>query len=70
MTALLVDCRPRDDYLAGHSPGAVHLDPEDDLTGEIINLLTYAVRHALRPRGHLRARERDRRRARSHGSRL
>jgi len=35
MTALLVDCRPRDDYLAGHIPGAVHLDPEDDLTGEI-----------------------------------
>ena len=35
MTTLLVDCRPRDDYLAGHIPGAVHLDPEDDLTGEI-----------------------------------
>ena len=35
MTVLLVDCRPRDDYLAGHVPGSIHLDPEDDLTGEI-----------------------------------
>jgi thiosulfate/3-mercaptopyruvate sulfurtransferase len=31
----LVDCRPRDAYLAGHVPGAAHLDPETDLTGEI-----------------------------------
>lgn len=31
----LVDCRPRDAYEAGHVPGAVHLDPEADLTGEI-----------------------------------
>ena len=31
----LVDCRPRDDYLAGHVPGAVNLDPEDDLTGTV-----------------------------------
>jgi thiosulfate/3-mercaptopyruvate sulfurtransferase len=35
MTSLLADCRPLDDYLAGHVPGAVHLDPEGDLTGEI-----------------------------------
>jgi thiosulfate/3-mercaptopyruvate sulfurtransferase len=28
----LVDVRPRAAYLAGHVPGAVHLDPEDDLT--------------------------------------
>jgi thiosulfate/3-mercaptopyruvate sulfurtransferase len=28
-----VDCRPRDAYLAGHVPGAVHADPERDLTG-------------------------------------
>jgi thiosulfate/3-mercaptopyruvate sulfurtransferase len=28
-----VDCRPRDDYLAGHVPGAAHADPETDLTG-------------------------------------
>lgn len=31
----VVDCRPRAAYDAGHVPGAVHLDPEDDLTGEI-----------------------------------
>jgi thiosulfate/3-mercaptopyruvate sulfurtransferase len=31
----LVDCRSREDYEAGHVPGAVHLDPEADLTGEI-----------------------------------
>jgi len=35
MTVRLVDCRPRDAYLEGHIPGAVHLDPERDLTGEI-----------------------------------
>jgi thiosulfate/3-mercaptopyruvate sulfurtransferase len=35
MTTLVVDCRPRDAYLDGHIPGAVHVDPEDDLTGEI-----------------------------------
>jgi thiosulfate/3-mercaptopyruvate sulfurtransferase len=35
MTVRLVDCRPRDAYLAGHVPEAVHLDPEADLTGEI-----------------------------------
>ena len=31
----LIDCRPREDYEAGHVPGAAHLDPEDDLTGAI-----------------------------------
>jgi thiosulfate/3-mercaptopyruvate sulfurtransferase len=30
-----VDCRPRDAYLAGHVPGAVHADPERDLTGDV-----------------------------------
>jgi thiosulfate/3-mercaptopyruvate sulfurtransferase len=35
MIVRLVDCRPRDAYLEGHVPGAVHLDPESDLTGEI-----------------------------------
>ena len=31
----LVDVRPREDYLAGHIPGAVHLDPESELTGDL-----------------------------------
>ena len=31
----LVDVRPREEYLAGHVPGAVHLDPERDLTGDL-----------------------------------
>jgi thiosulfate/3-mercaptopyruvate sulfurtransferase len=31
----LVDVRPRAAYDAGHLPGAAHLDPERDLTGEI-----------------------------------
>ena len=31
----LVDCRARDAYLAGHVPGAVTLDPENDLTGDV-----------------------------------
>lgn len=35
MTTLVVDCRQRGAYLDGHIPGAVHLDPEADLTGEI-----------------------------------
>ena len=35
MNVRLVDCRPRAAFLAGHLPGAVHLDPESDLTGEI-----------------------------------
>ena len=33
MDVRLVDCRPREAYLAGHLPGAVHADPEGDLTG-------------------------------------
>lgn len=35
MTVRLVDCRPEAAYLAGHVPGAAHLDPERDLTGAI-----------------------------------
>ena len=35
MSVRLVDCRPREAFLAGHIPGAVSLDPEIDLTGEI-----------------------------------
>jgi thiosulfate/3-mercaptopyruvate sulfurtransferase len=31
----VVDTRPRDAYLAGHVPGAAHLDPEDDLSGPV-----------------------------------
>ena len=30
----LVDCRPREEYLAGHLPGAVWVDTEHDLAGE------------------------------------
>ncbi len=33
MPVRLVDCRPREAYLAGHLPGAAHADPERDLTG-------------------------------------
>ena len=29
-----VDCRPREAYREGHVPGAVHADPETDLTGD------------------------------------
>ena len=32
MSSAIVDCRPRDAYLAGHLPGAVHLDPETMLS--------------------------------------
>jgi thiosulfate/3-mercaptopyruvate sulfurtransferase len=32
VTVRLVDCRPRDAYEAGHLPGAVHLDPETQLS--------------------------------------
>lgn len=35
VSVVLVDCRPRAAYEAGHLPGAAHLDPERDLTGEI-----------------------------------
>jgi len=31
----IVDCRTLEDFRAGHLPGAVHLDRESDLTGEI-----------------------------------
>jgi thiosulfate/3-mercaptopyruvate sulfurtransferase len=33
----LVDCRPRDAYGAGHLPGAVHLDPEGDLSAPVFD---------------------------------
>jgi thiosulfate/3-mercaptopyruvate sulfurtransferase len=32
VSVVLVDVRPRADYEAGHVPGAVHLDPESDLS--------------------------------------
>jgi thiosulfate/3-mercaptopyruvate sulfurtransferase len=32
VSCVLVDVRPRRDYEAGHIPGAVHLDPETDLS--------------------------------------
>ena len=32
---LLVDCRPREAYDACHVPGAVHLDPEHDLSAPV-----------------------------------
>jgi thiosulfate/3-mercaptopyruvate sulfurtransferase len=32
VTIRLADCRPRDAYDEGHLPGAVHLDPETDLS--------------------------------------
>jgi len=31
----LIDVRTRDEYLDGHIPGAIHLDPEEDLTGDL-----------------------------------
>jgi len=35
MQTRVVDCRPRDAYLAAHIPGAAHADPETDLTGDV-----------------------------------
>jgi thiosulfate/3-mercaptopyruvate sulfurtransferase len=35
VTTRLVDCRTLEDYRDGHLPGAVHLDREQDLTGEV-----------------------------------
>ncbi len=32
MRAVLADCRPGEAYRAGHVPGAIHLDPEHDLS--------------------------------------
>ena len=37
MTVRLVDCRSRDAYEAGHVPGAVHLDPEGDLSAPVFD---------------------------------
>lgn len=34
MNVRLVDCRPREAYEAGHVPGAVHLDPESELSAQ------------------------------------
>jgi len=31
----LVDVRPREEYVDGHVPGALNLDPETDLTGDL-----------------------------------
>jgi len=31
----LVDVRPREQYVDGHIPGAAHLDPEQELTGDL-----------------------------------
>ena len=31
----LIDVRTREEYLGGHIPGAVHLDPEEELTGDL-----------------------------------
>lgn len=33
MSVRFVDCRPLEEYLSGHIPGAAHADPESDLTG-------------------------------------
>ena len=43
---VLVDCRPREAYDEGHVPGAVHLDPEHDLSAEAIDPAT-GGRHPL-----------------------
>jgi thiosulfate/3-mercaptopyruvate sulfurtransferase len=31
----LIDVRPREQYVDGHIPGAIHLEPEEDLTGDL-----------------------------------
>ncbi|HET7513495.1 MAG TPA: rhodanese-like domain-containing protein, partial [Gaiella sp.] len=46
MSVRLVDCRPREAYEAGHVPGAVHLDPEDDLSAPVLDPAT-GGRHPL-----------------------
>lgn len=46
MRTLLVDCRPAAAYAAGHVPGAVHADPERDLS-EIAVDAAYGGRHPL-----------------------
>lgn len=37
MSVVLVDCRPREAYEAGHLPRAVHLDPERDLSAVVLD---------------------------------
>ena len=46
MSLRLVDCRPREAYEAGHVPGAVHLDPEADLSAPVLDAAT-GGRHPL-----------------------
>ncbi len=43
---VLVDCRPRTAFDAGHVPGAVHLDPEADLSAPVLDAAT-GGRHPL-----------------------
>lgn len=37
MRTLVVDCRPRAAYVEGHLPGAVHADPERDLSDPVVD---------------------------------
>lgn len=46
MNVRLVDVRPRDAYETGHVPGAVHLDPEHDLSAPVADA-AYGGRHPL-----------------------
>lgn len=46
MSVRIVDCRSRDAYLAGHLPGAVHLDPESDLSEPVADP-AHGGRHPL-----------------------
>jgi len=46
LSVRLVDVRPRDAYLAGHVPGAVHLDPEADLSAHAADA-AHGGRHPL-----------------------
>ena len=54
MTVRLVDCRSRDAYEAGHVPGAVHLDPEGDLSAPVFDP-AIGGRHPLPDPHHLGA---------------
>ena len=45
----LVDCRPRDAYEAGHVPGAVHLDPETQLSATAARPVGRRAPSASRP---------------------
>jgi thiosulfate/3-mercaptopyruvate sulfurtransferase len=37
VTTVLIDVRPREAYESGHIPGAVHLDPESDLSTPVVD---------------------------------